>query len=93
MTKTEIIKAIAREQKLSPTEVARVVNSFIDITSLCLVTGEEVKLRDFGKFHLSEYQPRNRRIPHTGENVEVPGSTAVRFKASVVLRRRVNGEG
>jgi nucleoid DNA-binding protein len=85
-----MVAAIANGRKLTQSQVEEVLEAFFDLIGLCLSTGEEVKLMNFGKFEARQRQPVQRRNPRTGEAVSVPAKTYVGFKPAPALRERVN---
>jgi nucleoid DNA-binding protein len=44
--------------------------------------GESVALRGFGTFRISERSARKGRNPRTGEELDIPASRSLAFKAS-----------
>jgi nucleoid DNA-binding protein len=44
--------------------------------------GETVALRGFGTFRISERSARKGRNPQTGEEIDIPASRSLAFKAS-----------
>jgi DNA-binding protein HU-beta len=44
-----------------------------------LKAGEEVTVRDFGRFHHKTRDARTARNPRTGESVQVPAKTVIKF--------------
>ena len=55
-----------------------------------LAEGENVKLSGFGNFTVADKATRMGRNPQTGEELEISARRVVKFKASQVLRGRVN---
>jgi DNA-binding protein HU-beta len=51
-----------------------------------LLSKEEVKLGVFGKFVCTEKAARKGRNPKTGEDVDIPAKTVVKFKAGKAVK-------
>lgn len=54
MTKEELIAKIAKEAKVAESDVAAVINAFIDQIKEKLDRGEKVEIPGFGSFVLSD---------------------------------------
>jgi integration host factor subunit beta len=67
------------------------VDVLLQEISEAMVRGDRVELRGFGAFTVRERGPRRARNPRTGEEVEVPATRAVHFRAGKELRARING--
>ncbi|MBF0437201.1 MAG: integration host factor subunit beta [Magnetococcales bacterium] len=91
MTKSQLIKALALQKKLSFNDAEKVVNTVFDAISESLENGKRVELRGFGSFGLKQRNPRDGRNPKTGESVAVEAKRVVFFKAGKELRERVDG--
>jgi DNA-binding protein HU-beta len=59
--------------------------------SEALANGEEVMLRGFGSFKISERKARQGRNPRTGETINLPATKAIHFKPSKELKDKMNG--
>ena len=58
-----------------------------------LVAGERIELRDFGVFSVVRRKARLARNPKTGDAVQVPEKSVVKFKPGRLLRERVSEGG
>lgn len=90
MNRTDIIKSIAHKESLPTSTVQRVLNTFLDLVALSLSAGDEVALREFGKFEPRARRAVVRRNPKTGEEIPVPEKTSVGFIPSPNLKARLN---
>lgn len=90
MNRTDVVKSIANKEGLAAGQVQRVLESFFDVVALNLSLGEEVSLRDFGKFEPRDRKPVVRRNPRTGIEIPVPAKTTVGFIASPNFKARLN---
>jgi integration host factor subunit alpha len=55
--------------------------------------GEAIKLSSFGTFTVRKKGQRTGRNPKTGVEVQISSRRVVVFKASAVMKQRINGEG
>jgi integration host factor subunit beta len=91
MIRSELIARIAeRKPHLYAKEVEDVVATILDTMSAALTRGDRVELRGFGSFTTQETEARTGRNPKSGQTVEVPARTKVEFRASKVMRARLN---
>lgn len=90
VTRADLAEAVYREIGLSRTESSELVESVIDHISDALLRGETVKLAGFGTFSLRDKKERIGRNPKTGEAVPITPRRVLVFKASQVMRERVD---
>jgi integration host factor subunit beta len=91
MTKSELIEALAREQRhLAYKDVELAVKCLLEQLSHSLSTGKRIEIRGFGSFSLHFRPPRIGRNPKTGESVSLVGKYVPHFKPGKDLRERVN---
>jgi integration host factor subunit beta len=64
--------------------VAQVFEAVVDI----LLKHGRVEIDEFGEFELVRRKPRLARNPRTGERIDVPAKTAVRFAPARALKNR-----
>lgn len=92
MNKTELINAAAKETALKKADVEKVVNAVIDNIQKTLMGGDKVQVIGFGTFEAKKRPARVARNPRTGVSIQVEESVAVAFKASNVLKDKLNGK-
>jgi integration host factor subunit alpha len=90
VTRADLTEAVYREIGLSRSESSELVESVIDHISDALLRGETVKLAGFGTFSLRDKKERMGRNPKTGEAVPITPRRVLVFKASQVMRERVD---
>ena len=66
---------------LNKRESKDMVDAFFDLIGQSLVNGRDVKLSDFGNFHLRAKAPRFGCNPRTGESIAIRERRAVAFHA------------
>ena len=91
MTRAGLTEAVYHEVGLSRSESAALVESVLGEISDALATGETVKISSFGSFSVREKAPRIGRNLKTGEDVTISSRRVLVFRASHVLKDRVNG--
>ena len=89
MTKADIVRQIAQETGLTKTDVAAVVDGFIESVIASLQQGDHIEIRGFGTFKSVTRAPRTGRNPRTGSEVKISSRRAPVFKPSKELRARV----
>ena len=62
-----------------------------EIMKSTLETGEQVKISRFGTFNVKSKKVRKGRNPQTGETMVITARNVLKFNASPVLKRKVNG--
>jgi len=85
MNKTELVNAVAEKSGLTKADAAKALNAFMEATSETLKKGDKVALVGFGTFSVAERAERKGRNPHTGQEMIIPASKAVKFKAGKEL--------
>ncbi len=90
MTRADLSEAVYQEVGLSRNESADLVESVLNEISDALVRGEMVKLSWFGSFSVRQKGQRIGRNPKTGEEVPILPRKVLVFRASHVLKNRIN---
>jgi integration host factor subunit alpha len=90
ITRADLSEAVYQEVGLSRNESADLVESVLDEVSDALVRGEMVKLSSFGSFSVRQKSQRIGRNPKTGEEVPILPRRVLVFRASHVLKNRIN---
>ncbi len=90
LTRVDLASAVVSEVGLSRQDSAEFVDTILNKIADALVRGESVKLSSFGAFHVRDKNERMGRNPKTGEEVPISARRVVVFKASQVLKDRVD---
>ena len=93
VTKAALSEAVFREVGLSRDESGKLVASVLDQISGSLSRGSNVKISSFGSFAVKEKSLRMGRNPKTGDEVPILPRRVVVFRASHVLKDRINRSG
>ncbi len=90
VTRADLSDAVYQEVGLSRSESAELVDSVLCEISDALVRGETVKLSSFGGFVVRQKGERVGRNPKTGEEVPILPRRVLVFRASHILKNRIN---
>ncbi len=90
VTRAQLSEAVYQEVGLSRNESAELVESVLEEISSALVRGEAVKISSFGSFSIRHKGRRIGRNPKTGEEVPILSRMVLVFRASQVLKSRIN---
>tara|TARA_Y100000996_G_C22490741_1_gene630109 strand:+ start:897 stop:1220 length:324 start_codon:yes stop_codon:yes gene_type:complete len=89
-TRSTLSEAVFKNVGLSRNESASLVDTvFLEILQ-SLINGDDVKISSFGTFIVRRKKERIGRNPKTGEEVPITARSVVTFRASNVLKSRVN---
>ncbi len=91
MNKTELITETALKTGMTRKDTERVLNMAFGLMTQELTKGEDVKIAGFGNFSVKERAERVGRNPRTGEELTIPATKNVQFKAGKALKDAVEG--
>lgn len=90
ITRAHLSESVYQEVGLSRNESAELVESVLKELADTLVRGEAVKISSFGSFAVRHKGERVGRNPKTGEEVPIKPRRVLVFRASNVLKSRIN---
>jgi integration host factor subunit alpha len=90
VTRADLTEAVYQEVGLSRNESAQLVESVLEEIASTLARGESVKVSSFGTFSIRDKAERIGRNPKTGEEVPISPRRVLVFRASHVLKDRIN---
>lgn len=93
VTRAQLAEAVYQEVGLSRNDSAQLVDVILEEVSQALIRGEMVKLSSFGSFQVRQKAQRIGRNPKTGEEVPILPRRVLVFRASHVLKDKVNRAG
>ena len=93
VTRAHLAEAVYQEVGLSRNESADLVETVLKEIADALARGENVKISSFGSFFVRNKGQRIGRNPKTGEEVPINPRRVLVFRASHVLKDRVNAGG
>ncbi len=92
LTRADLSEAVYHEVGLSRNESALLVDTVLEEVSLALARGEPVKISAFGTFELRQKRERIGRNPKTGKEVPITPRRVLVFRASHLLKDRLNSK-
>ncbi|MDD5587169.1 MAG: integration host factor subunit alpha [Alphaproteobacteria bacterium] len=90
VTRAQLAEAVYQEVGLSRNDSAQLVDVILEEISKALVKDEMVKLSSFGSFQVRSKAQRIGRNPKTGEEVPILPRRVLVFRASHVLKDKIN---
>ncbi|HLG87868.1 MAG TPA: integration host factor subunit alpha [Alphaproteobacteria bacterium] len=90
ITRADLSEAVYQEVGLSRNESSALVETVLDEIADALAQGESVKISSFGSFGVRQKGQRIGRNPKTGQEVPILPRRVLVFRASHVLRERIN---
>lgn len=90
ITRADLAEAVYEEVGLSRNESSDLVEAVLDEISDALVSGDNVKISSFGSFSVKQKGERIGRNPKTGVEVPILPRKVLTFRASHVLKDRIN---
>ena len=90
ITRADLAEAVYEDVGLSRNESSDLVASVLDEMMDALVEGDNVKISSFGSFSVKEKGERIGRNPKTGVEVPIKPRKVLVFRASHVLKDRIN---
>ena len=90
LTKDKLIARLQTQVGLDKQESRQIVERLLEIMKGTLADGEELLISGFGKFSVRQKNERRGRNPQTKERLVLAARKVLVFKASGVLRERIN---
>lgn len=90
LTRADLAEAVHEEVGLTRQDCAELVERTLELTALALEQGEQVKLSGFGVFQVREKRARMGRNPKTGEPAAIEPRRVIGFRASQVMKARID---
>lgn len=90
ITRADLAEAVYHQVGLSRNESSDLVESILDVMSDRLISGETVKISSFGSFTVRQKGERIGRNPKTGDEVPILPRRVLVFRASHVLKDKIN---
>lgn len=91
-TRSTLSEAVFKNVGLSRNESSALVDSVFNEILKSLINGDDVKISSFGTFIVRNKNERIGRNPKTGEEVPITARSVVTFRASNVLKSKVNSK-
>jgi integration host factor subunit alpha len=92
ITRADLSESVYEQVGLSRNDSADLVETLLEEISQALIKGATVKISSFGSFSVREKGERIGRNPKTGVEVPISPRKVLVFRASHVLKSRINGK-
>jgi nucleoid DNA-binding protein len=89
MTRTEVIDSLATRTGMEKKEVKRFLECLTMLIEDTIRDGGEVPLKGLGKFKVHHRKARMGRNPLTGEEIQIPAKTVVKFTIAKALKQLI----
>lgn len=90
ITRADLAEAVYQQVGLSRNESADLVEVLLNEISNTLIAGDNVKISSFGSFTIRKKGERVGRNPKTGVEVPISPRKVLVFRASHVLKDKIN---
>jgi len=90
VNKQDLVAVVAEAGDLPKSRAGDVLDAVFEAITKSLKKKQEVRLVGFGTFSTARRKAGKGRNPRTGEEIKIPASTTVRFKAGKGLKDAVN---
>ncbi len=90
LTKKKLITHLETQLSMGKKESLQVVESLLKIMKETLSQSEDLLISGFGKFSVRQKRVRRGRNPQTKESMTLAARKILVFKASGVVRKRIN---
>lgn len=90
MTKTELVRAIAKANKITNTRAQMELDSILEIIMDTVSSGERVTITGFGKFYLRRCRAKSCVNPSTGDKMDIPAHVRCNFTCGKNFKERMN---
>lgn len=90
ITRADLAESVYQEVGLSRNESALLVETVLEEISRALIDGQTVKVSSFGTLAVRQKKQRVGRNPKTGKEVPIMPRRVLVFRASHVLKDRIN---
>ena len=89
MTQSEVINHFAEKFELKRAQARELFDELANLASSEVKENGEFVLPGFGKLVLSERKAREGRNPQTGETIQIPAKTTLKFRVSKGMKDNV----
>jgi DNA-binding protein HU-beta len=90
VNKQDLISVVAEAGDLPKARAGEVLDALFEAITKSLKKKQEVRVFGFGTFTTAKRKAGKGRNPRTGEEIKIPASTSVRFRAGKGLKDAVN---
>lgn len=92
LTKADLVDAIYDNLPIDKQKATQIIEDWVEIIKDGLEKDGKVMISGFGVFEVKGKHARPGRNPQTGSKITLSARKVVKFKASQILRKALNGE-
>ncbi len=92
LTKADLVDAIYDNLPIDKQKATQIIEDWVEIIKDGLEKDGKVMISGFGVFEVKSKHARPGRNPQTGSKITLSARKVVKFKASQILRKALNGE-
>lgn len=89
MTQSEVLNHFAEKYEMKRTQVKELFDELASLATREVQSSGEFSLPGFGKLVLSQRSAREGRNPQTGEAIQIPAKTTLKFRVSKGMKDTV----
>lgn len=89
MTKNQVMQALADKNEMSKKDVISFMDNLVELAYSEVKNNGEFILPGFGKFVKVDRKAREGRNPATGETIQIPAKTVVKFRVAKAAKDAV----
>lgn len=89
MSKSQIIAALSESTELSKKDVANFMDKLVELAYKEVVGNGEFVIQGIGKLVKQNRKARQGRNPATGETIQIPAKTVVKFRVAKAAKEAV----
>lgn len=82
--------SMAKQWSMTEEQASEHIRTLFSTIQMELLAGNEVLIRNFGKFHVQTREARKGRNPKTGAEIQIPTKRYPRFNSSEKLTQALN---
>lgn len=86
MTQSEVVNHFAKKTGMKRAEIKEFFDTLSTLAAQEVKVSGEFVLPGFGKLVKAQRKPREGRNPSTGETIQIPAKTALKFRVSKTLK-------
>ena len=90
MNKRQLVREVTKRIDLRREETTKVITAAIEVITLALSKGDDVKFVGFGKFKVYKKGARVGRNPRTGIPAQIPARNTAKFIPGKELKEALN---
>ena len=86
MNRSDLIRQVSEESGIPQAQIEQILDLILEAIQETLAFGDNVVIKNFGKFEVRERAPTVRRNPRSGTEIKVPRKRGLLFHPAPKLR-------